>query len=158
MKKTLTTISAFALVAVLFTAAYAAWTIDTNGVGFAGKGNVQQALNLNNAQLQNQASGLAFSYEDSAEYDVPCKKDVNKGTNRNTFDRKRSVSAAVSYEVRQGKKQITGFNLTGFGSTTISGNASCPEGWEADGAPVLVEGSETGGDLKVNGVNVPQTY
>ena len=50
----------------LGTAANASVTIDNDGKGFVGKGDVQTALGLNNAQMQAKAGSLTFTTEQAA--------------------------------------------------------------------------------------------
>ena len=153
MIKRIATVAAAASAAVTLAAAPAlAYTLDSAGTGFVSKNEVSTALGgLNNAQMN--ALTASFSFHDTVEYDVPCMKENTRQTLRNTFDRSRSVTAAVVHETRNNKKgNLTGYKLTGLGAETIDGNVVCPGGWEADGAPVEVESS--GGVLKVNGAEI----
>ncbi len=146
MKKPALIVAVAALVALAGTA-WAMTTLDTaNGTGFVGKGDVQVPFGWNNATLQANANNLVFGYADQVEYDVPCMKEAGRQVLRNTFDRKRTVSAAVEYDARR-RNQVNGFILTGFGAETVEGNVACPGGWEPDGDPVLV--GSTGGTLTV---------
>lgn len=134
--------------------AHAAVTFDaTTGTGFVGKGDVQTALGLNNAQLQAQAESLTFTYSDTATYNVPCQKETagrkETHTLENTFKRKQTVNGTIDYDARK-QNQVNGFNLKGFGSITIDGKVACPGGWDADGEPEIV--STSGGVLEVNGI------
>jgi hypothetical protein len=139
-----------AAVAVVVSSAYAAWTVDEAGVGFVGKGDVQLALGLNNAQMQARAESLEFTYVDDVEYAVPCLKDNAAQTLQNTFKRKRGLDQAVDYDTRR-TQQVNGFRLKGFeGEGEIAGEPACPGGWEANGEPVLVGAG--GGLLYVDGV------
>ena len=144
-----------AVAAAMTVGAAAAVTFDpATGTGFVGKGDVQLALGMNNAQLQAAARSLAFTYSDEATYDVPCWKEVQNRRetviNRKTYQRSRQVNGSVAYDVRA-KNQVSGFNLIGYSSfSSTGGNLSCPSGWEADGDPILVGAS--GGVLAVNTV------
>lgn len=167
MRKAIWAASA-AAVALVSTAALATVTFDTTtGVGFVGKGDVQVALNMNNAAVQKAA--LKFTYSDAATYEVFCAKDFDANgpheayTMYKQFNRNRGVSGTVSYEPRS-KNQINGFNLIGWdGSVSVDGDPTvCPGGFYADydgaaaagvtdGSNVLLVSSSDGG-LKVNDV------
>lgn len=125
------------------------------GVGFVGKGDVQLVCGWNNTQLQANAGQVKFKFVETVEFDVPCIKENQAQTLRNTFNREKSVNSTVAGTIRKNSQQdVTGFNLTGFGTSTTTGNVSCPGGWEADGDPVEV--GSTGGELQVScdgGVN-----
>jgi hypothetical protein len=137
------------------TVAHAAVNFDsTTGTGFVGKGDVQEALGFNNAQLQAQAGSLSFTYQDQAEYELTCSKETRKQTVRNTFQRKQTISSTVAYDPRV-RNQITGFKLTGFGTPTMEGKLECPEGFSQEGEPRLV--TTSGGVLSVNDVVLPQS-
>jgi hypothetical protein len=121
------------------------------GTGFVGKGDVQRAYGWNNRQLQDNASGLTFTYEDEVEMMVPCMKENSAQILYHTFKRERGVNAQIAYEARRnGQGSITGFHLTGMsGSGSIQmENRGCPGGWEPD--PSLspqVVGESAGGGL-----------
>jgi hypothetical protein len=125
------------------------------GVGFVGKGDVQLVCGWNNAQLQADAGQVQFKFVETVEFDVPCMKENAAQTLRNTFNRETSVNATVAGTTRRNSQlDVTGFNLTGFGLQTTTGNVACPSGWEADGSPVEV--GSNGGELQVScdgGVN-----
>ena len=132
-----------ALVAMLVAAGavYAAVTFDTStGTGFAGKGDVQLAFGWNNSALQKNASGVTFSYNSTDTYDVTIEFDSGnpdnpRSVNHHTVTQNKAtnVNSSVAYDPRV-KNQITGFNLRGFGATTVSGDPipavgdSCPNG------------------------------
>jgi hypothetical protein len=144
------------------TLALAAVTFDSgSGTGFVGKGDVQLALGLNNAQLQAQADSLVFAYTDSVVTEVSweCTKD-----GVNTQERERTTTTTtqgIVTGVARVRNQITGFNMMGYTdgaatSTTTDGPPlnSCPNPnstylMTPAGEPVEV--SSTGG-LTVNGV------
>jgi hypothetical protein len=159
--------------AMLSTAASAEITWTHNSGGFVGKGDVQVPLGLNNAQLQSGAASLAFSYTEARSYDVACFKEEEvmetTGTGRNMvrtrvirrtdreFTRPAPVSATVAFEARQGRSQITGFNLSPISIAPIVG--TCPGGWNLDsseGDPVSNVVRESG-TLSANGIVLP-TY
>jgi opacity protein-like surface antigen len=154
------TIAAASALALVSTAALAAVTFDsTTGTGFVGKGDVQLALGLNNAQLQ--AATLNFTYDAAVvtERSWVCTKD-----NGNTQERQRTTTSTTTGVVAAAarvKNQITGYNLNGFSSSSSNvvstdGPAlnSCPTHWELTtpaGDPEVI--SSTGG-LFVNGAQL----
>jgi hypothetical protein len=155
-------VAAAGAVALFATTAYAAWTFDpATGTGFVGKGDVQLALGYNNKQLQDNAGSLVFTYESEVVTEVSwiC----TNSNNENTQERERTTTtteSGVANAVARERNQITGFNLTGFTSSTpvestTEGNQlnSCPSGpWSLTtpaGAPVVVSSE---GGLMVNGV------
>ena len=161
-KKILTGVAAtaFAATLALATPATAAVTFDsTTGTGFVGKGDVQTALVWNNQQLQKNASALTFSYESEDLYSATCEWVTGEGTKGEklhevTYKRQTSVQSTVAYDARV-KNQITGFNLTGFGTTITSGTVpvvdeAC-QGDGREGTWTDVElTSSSGGGLYVN--------
>lgn len=140
---------ALALVAVMVTstAAMAAVTFDPpTGTGFVGKGDVQLAFGWNNADLQSKAAGVTFTYQSVDKYVQSCQKIIeNKKETKvleQDFNKTQEVNSTVAYDTRKNsQQQITGFNLTGFGS---GGDTSAPtdlcnpgndennSGWEPD--------------------------
>jgi hypothetical protein len=144
----------FAFVAMAFSLvvspAMAAVTFDAaTGTGFVGKGDVQLALNLNNKQLQDQASGLSFAAVSTvvSERTWTCTNTNNENTQGREQTTTTSITGVVSAVARE-RNQITGFNLNGYDGTpstssTTAGNQlnSCPSGpWTLTtpaGAPVV---------------------
>lgn len=132
-------------------------TFDTStGTGFVGKGDVQLAFGWNNAQLQNNASGLSFLYESSETYSAVCTWITGEGTRGErthsvTHSRDVSVSDQIKYDART-HRQVDGFILTGFGTVSESGEVPvvggpCPGNNGTDGTWSSVEliSSSTGG-------------
>jgi hypothetical protein len=144
----------FAATLALATPATAAVTFDpATGVGFVGKGDVQLAFSLSNSQLQAQAGSVSFATASTTVTEVSwvCTNTRNENLQERELTTTTSTSRVVSSAARDGKKQITGFNLTGFGSTTSTESTegpksnSCPTNWvltTAAGDPVVV--SSTG--------------
>ncbi|MBX7501853.1 hypothetical protein K3181_10410 [Qipengyuania sp. YG27] len=131
-------IGAACAVAVLSTAAIASVTFDpATGTGFVGKGDVQLAFGWNNAAAQANANGVTFSYKTETTYDVTCEWDTVAGKSGNvvhheiTVPKNSSVLSGVAYDARK-SNQYTGYNLTGLGASTTSGQtapdlgAACP--------------------------------
>jgi len=162
-------LAAGAALAVVSTAAFAAVAVDDTGHGFVGKGDVQLAFGWNNAQLQRNASGVTFTYEQSTEYTAVCTFVTGEGTRgERTHNIPHTtltgISATVAYDART-RNQITGFLLNGFSGTptTIGGEVpvvggACPGNEGHDGTWTSVTpGLPTGGGLFVNygGTAVP---
>jgi len=161
-----------ALVAMLVAAGAAfAYTLNADGTGFVGKGEVQTAFGWNNAALQKNASGVTFSYNTQDTYTAVCTFTTGEGTRgeqTHNIDHNTSttVSSAVAYDARV-KNQITGFTLKGFGATTTTGGSvpvvgePCPGNQGTDGTwtSVTKTGSTGGLYATFGGVSVllPQT-
>lgn len=146
----LATTTALVAGALLFgtTAASAAVTFDAEtGTGFVGKGDVQTAFAWNNKALQDNASGVTFSYSSTDTYAATCVFVTGEGTRGEqthtlNIPRTATVDATVAYDARTAR-QITGFTLEGFTSTVASGNVPvvggvCP-GAGTNGAYTAVE-------------------
>ena len=158
--------AAAAATALLSSAAWATWNIDDSGHGFVGKGDVQLALGLNNAQMQAQAGSLSFTLRDTVEYDVYCQNATGHSVLHNSFDRQRHINDSVTYSSRS-HNQVDGFNLVGFGDGGDSGSnpVDCPTGWSpdpdaalaagvGDGTTYIIETGSSGGGLFVNGAQL----
>jgi len=138
--------------------ASAAVTFDAGtGVGFVGKGDVQLALGLNNAQIQNTPVAFSYSSTSVASTTWTCDRDAGPQTQERANTTTTTTQGVVSTVARV-KNQITGYNLTGFsaGSSVVTEHegpaiGSCPTGWTAidlvEGEPEVI-----GGGLFVNGV------
>ncbi|PWI15537.1 hypothetical protein DI272_16160 [Streptomyces sp. Act143] len=117
---------AAAAVALATGPALAAVTFDpATGTGFVGKGDVQTAFGWNNKQLQTNAPGVTFAYDATTHYSAVCEWITGAGTKGQkthdiTLNRHTGVSNTVAYDPRV-QTQITGFTLTGFGSTSTTG-------------------------------------
>jgi hypothetical protein len=157
-----------ALVAMLVGAGavFAAVTFNpANGTGFVGKGDVQLAFNWNNNQLQQNAKDVTFSYNSTDTYDVTEEFDTGnpdkpKSINHHiiTQDKSTTVNSSVTYDPRV-RNQITGFNLTGKGTTTTSGSIpqvgdSCPNGFNCVVTDVQLVSSSGGLYAKYGGTSV----
>ncbi len=91
------------------------------GIGFVGKGAVQGAFHWNNAGLQANASGLAFSYTVSAVYQQSCVHTTGSEHKvvQVTFNKTVDLDEDVAYAARRNPQdKINGFNLTGIAGTT----------------------------------------
>jgi len=102
-----------------------AYTMDSSGIGWVGKGEVQSAYGWNNKAMQNNVGGVTFVYEATATYEVTCEFDNPGG--HHVIDQKKStaVNATVSSDARNNSSgkagPMTGWYLTGFGTTSTEG-------------------------------------
>ena len=153
--------AAVAATALVSTAAFAIVTFDpATGTGFVGKGDVQLALGLNNAQIQAASPVFTYAKTEVSEVTWECTNLRNEKVQERARTTTTSVSGVVSATARV-RNQITGYNLTGFSSSTSSSvtdgpainscpnNASTYELTLPAGEPVVTD--STGG-LYVNGV------
>jgi hypothetical protein len=156
--------TAFLLLLLLLSHALAAVTLqydDTNaftGEGFVGKGDVQTAFDWNNAELQEYAQNLVFTYDTLEVLEQDCSA-KDSSTTPPTFiaigqrTKTTSLSAEVLISLRT-KTQVTGFNLVGITEAVdsvgrwvgpngeTSGNA-CPDGYTPHGEARVVTSSAT---------------
>lgn len=133
------TAASFAAALALAAPASAAVTFNpANGEGFVGKGDVQLAFNLSNKDLQLQADNVSFATVSTTVSEVSwvCTNTKNENTQERERTTTTSTSGVVDGVARDGKKQVTGFNLLGYAgepvtSSTTEGNPlnSCPTGW-----------------------------
>lgn len=96
------------------------------GTGFIGKGDVQDAFGWNDADLQANAAGVTFTYVSEQVYEVTVEwltgPEWKVTRHVITQTRTAGVNASVVYETRRNKQdKITGFDLLGLGSPTVSG-------------------------------------
>ena len=170
MLRKLTIMFAFVFLAfgVLAPSALAAVTLNPDGTGFVGKGDVQTALGLNNKALQDLINGYAsgsitFTVVSVTETTWNCiKPNPVEGEAPLVQERSRETSIqGVSSVIARERNQITGFILTGFvpGSTIttttegpkLGSCANAKSGYLFDASSV--ETSPVGGQvLRVNGV------
>lgn len=128
-------------------AAFAAVTFEpVSGTGFVGKGDVQLAFGWNNKQLQDNATFVTFSTEQSTQYSITCEwETVTGGKNSKiiehvvTIKKNRNVQGAVNADPRAGRSQFTGFNLFGYGAVTETGGVAPKVG---DACPMANESAE----------------
>jgi hypothetical protein len=141
MKRTFATAAAAGLgLALALGAAPAnAYEIDSAGVGFVGKGEVQLALNLNNAGLQRIAEDVKFEISSVTESSTTwtCDRDAGPQTQERANTTTTTTSGVIT-SVARDKRQVTGFILSGLeagASVSIKsvGNTigTCPSGWTA---------------------------
>ena len=114
--------------ALTVTIAFATVTFDpATGIGFVGKGDVQLALGLNNAQMQNQAGNLAFTYVKTDTYQVVNawatgnpNNPVSLNSHLEIVTTVVGVNSDVQYDARL-RNQVTGFNLKGLINSVVTG-------------------------------------
>jgi hypothetical protein len=109
--------------------AYAAWTIDDDGFGFIGKGDVQTACGLkNNAALQQlvvnhlESGGelILFRLEETSSASWICEDDPDQAGSGDRRDqnktRTQEIAGAPNGDPRKkaGQQQFTGFDLNGW--------------------------------------------
>ena len=158
--RTIASILTVATTASIASVAYATVNFDLpTGTGFVGKGDVQLAYGWNNSQLQSNAKDVSFTYNVTNSYEATCTWTTGEGkkgekTHNVNHTQKSGVNSTIAYDARV-KNQITGFNLTGTGSSTTIGSIpevgkACPgnEGHEGVWSSVTQTGSS--GGLYVN--------
>lgn len=126
MKKqfVLKTVAAGVLIG-LASLAHADVTIDENGIGFVGKGDVQSVFDWNNAQLQENAADIQFRLGSGIAATWQC-QNPGRGT-VNIHDYQSVVSADIAVDTRKNRVgQVTGFILNGFGESSTIGIGDCP--------------------------------
>jgi hypothetical protein len=134
-------------------ASASAYTMDSSGVGWVGKGEVQSAYGWNNKAMQDNVGGVTFVYDSTATYEVVCEFDNNGGHHVVTNKKHTGVNVTVGIDARNnssGKQgPMTGWYLAEFGSTTTEGEAlpavgdGCP-GNSGKGAITSVEQTGVG--------------
>lgn len=123
--KTLTAIAAVAVA----TAAFAAVTLNANGTGFVGKGDVQLVTGWNNQQLQAHAPTVKFAAEVTDTYAAVCSWITGEGTRGEkphnvTHSRTVAVNSAVDSTLRRNaQSDVNGFILTGYGTSVTTGGS-----------------------------------
>ena len=137
-------IAAAAALTITSTMALAAVTVDANGVGFVGKGDVQLAFGWNNAAAQRNANAVSFHSQSSTDYSAVCTWTTGEGTRGErthnvSHNRSTAVLSSIASDPRK-TGQWTGYNLNGFGAVTTSGD------------PVPVEGGACMGNAGHGGI------
>jgi hypothetical protein len=156
------TLSAIALLA---TAAVASASVNvTDGVGHVDKGDVQSALKWNNGDFDKNVANLKFTAGTQVmgnQTRWQCSGGEQSQTSLVT--QKRTLKVTTLYSANG--KQITGWDLTGFGYEYVSGQrvgapyvGYCPAGESFGGfLPNVFTTDVTDGGLKVNGIDLPNT-
>ena len=128
LKKLVVGVLAVAICFATSTVAKAEVTIDENGTGFVGKGDVQAVFDWNNAQLQENAIQVRFRLGESTTYHWICLNPQGKETGAS--DQQTTVDSEVAVDARKNKQgQVTGFYLNGFGDTEQSEIGACSTNW-----------------------------
>ncbi len=124
-----------------------------NGRGFVGKGDVQETCGWNNQQLQMHASGVKFTADHSETYEYICEWTTGNEKNRKVHQQHKRTSyhitSNIAFEARN-KKQISGFNLTGYGESVVTGSSELPN--VGDRCPETGSQNNTGPDKRVTEV------
>ena len=163
MKKYIVAIAAVVALAVP-TAALASVAVDANGNGYVSKGNVQSALKWNNGDFDKNVANLRFTAGTQA-LSTQTRWQCSGGEQSRTSTVVQSRTVQATQVLSSNGKQITGWNLTGFGFQYVSGGYSgapyvgyCPAGESFGGfLPNVFTTDVTDGGLKVNGVDLPNT-
>jgi hypothetical protein len=129
---------ALALVVIGAGVALAAVTFDPDtGTGFVGKGDVQLAFGWNNKEIQNNAGAVTFQATSTEVTEVSweCTNTNNEVIQERARTTTTETQGVVSVVTRDNKKQVTGFNLTGYSGTPTESSTtdgppvnSCPAG------------------------------
>ncbi len=158
MKKYAFALAAAASSVALIAGPASAYTLNGDGTGFVGKGEVQGVLSLNNAQVQSTAVSFTTSATDTNAWSCTREWVTPQGKEQETVQQRNNVTTVtgvVSSTARL-KNQITGYNLLGYTSSSPStdgpATGSCPaspSGFVYDNNNVNTPGTTT---LFVNGV------
>jgi hypothetical protein len=163
MKKYIVAIAALVALAVP-TAALASVAVDANGNGYVGKGDVQSALKWNNGDFDKNVANLKFTAgTQSMSNQTRWQCSGGERSRTSTVVQSRTVKATPVLSANG--KQITGWDLTGFGFQYVSGGYSgapyvgyCPAGESFNGfLPNVFTTDVTDGGLTVNGIELPNT-
>lgn len=125
-----------ALAAIAFAGALTTFDPST-GIGFVGKGDLQTPWVWNNQKLQAEAANVDFSYVATSDYDVTCEFDTGPTGHVIHHVITTPVNDSVATDVTKTTRKnpqgdVTGFNLTGLGTPSGSGDpvpevgATCP--------------------------------
>jgi len=145
-------------------AAHALVTIDPDGTGFVGKGDVQTVAGWNNKQLQDNAASVAFRVSARSASTWTCTRVVELGNGsvneivqqRATTTTTQGVLSSAARENSKGKDgSVTGFHLLGYAgpvTVTVDGPAvgSCPAGPSGFVFDDNVETTQLDGGLQVS--------
>ena len=148
----------------LATAASASVTVDSAGAGHVDKGDVQTALKWNNGDFDKNVGSLKFTAGTQTmgnQTRWQCSGGEQSQTSLVT--QRRVVNAKQT--LSSNGKQITGWDLTGYGYEYVSGArvgapyvGYCPDGESFQGfLPNVFTTDVSDGGLKVNGVALPNT-
>lgn len=129
--------AAAAATALVSSAAWATVTVNPDGTGWVGKGDVQTVYGWNNQTMQRNAAGVSFYVASEERYDVTCEWDTVAGQSGNvihhevTLNKKSGLMASIQYLARRNSSGIngdfTGWYLLGWdGDPVVSGDGNLP--------------------------------
>jgi hypothetical protein len=154
MKRTIITAAIAAAMLLGSAGTAAAYTIDGDGNGFVGKGEVQLAFGWNNTQVQTAAPGVSFTLSEVAEYTMVCSRVHDRnGYQEQTFkNREIGLTSAIEVDTRRnGKGAVTGFLLQGWDGEPEYTGEGCPSGWPNEESRELNEDAGEGGLYATSG-------
>ena len=164
--------AAAATVIVSAGAANASVTVNPDGTGFVGKGDVQTVLGLNNKAIQGLDVQFTVNTVTTQSFDWTCTKVVvtGNGSERVTVQERANVTTTSTTgllsSIARVKNQETGYNLLGFNGAPVVTETndgpkvgSCPADQSEFDEGSIVEGLvvPVSGGLFVNGVSLPIT-
>jgi hypothetical protein len=145
-------------------AGIASVSVEANGNGYVGKGDVQSALKWNNGDFDKNVGSLKFT-AGTQTISNQSRWQCSGGEQSRTSTVVQSRTVKATPVLSSNGKQITGWDLTGFGFQYVSGgysgapyNGYCPAGESWVGfLPNVFTTDVTDGGLKVNGIDLPNT-
>jgi hypothetical protein len=147
MKSVIRTGLSLAACTAVAVAGFASIVIDEDGIGFVGKGDVQDAFGWNNHMLQANAAAVEFRFAEERTVSYGCEWWTGPAHNQQyhstTHTVTQDIAASVAFDARKNRQgQITGFNLNGFMGEEQSDYAEPDCGGHGAGK-TLIEGSIT---------------
>ena len=103
--------------------------VDSAGVGFVGKGDVQSTFGWNNHDLQANAGKVLSRYATTSETRWTCSAEPGRSPIVVTVPRKitQSLGANIAFDAGRNREgQVTGFNLNGFDGSPATGGTDGP--------------------------------
>jgi hypothetical protein len=160
----ITAIGALAITGAVAGAASANVNVGDNGVGHVDKGDVQTALKWNNSDFDKNVKSLTFT-AGTQTMGNQTRWQCSGGEQSRTSTVVQSRTVRATQVLSSNGKQITGWDLTGFGYQYVSGGYTgapyvgyCPDGESFQGfLPNVFTTDVSDGGLKVNGVALPNT-
>lgn len=160
----ISTFAAGLVLAAAATSAMASVTVNSDGSGFVGKGDVQLVFGWNNAMAQANANNVAFSYNQSNTYVGVCEWITGTGTRGQKLHtiaktKTTDIVSGIAADARKSTTQYTGWNLLGFGGSTVTGDtpvvggACAGEGTDGAWTSVELQATSTKLMATVNGVS-----
>jgi hypothetical protein len=140
-KRTLFAATAVLVIGMVTQSASAAVTVDDNGQGFIGKGDVQQAYGWNDRVVTEKAETLSFRAQIKTveNWEWECFNSNNERESARTSVETTMTRGLVSATARsKNGKLLTGFNVTGWGGDKTQTGISDPEPGTCPGNQTLV--------------------